>query len=243
MPRQHGQGENVLDTRTFIRVPPGATTREASWLSASAALPRHSEPPAQRVGLCFNPYFCGPKQWLEYSLLLLLFPFWASLLAVIFALLLIPLRGRVLISQARMGRNGRVFRFYKFRTLRSAVPLPFNKSNGNGTPETVFLGTWLRRTGLDELPQFINVLKGDMHLVGPRPFLERDLESLPERESIARHAIKPGLTGLWQVTRRYDDTDLKFAEVDRQYIRSASAWLDLRILCRTMEYALKQRGR
>jgi lipopolysaccharide/colanic/teichoic acid biosynthesis glycosyltransferase len=157
--------------------------------------------------------------------------------------LLIPLRGRVLLSQTRTGRNGRVFRLYKFRTLRFAVDLPFNKATAHTAPETVFLGAWLRRTGLDELPQLINVLKGDMHVIGPRPFIGRDLEHLSEEESRQRHAVKPGLTGLWQVTRRYDDTDLKFTEVDREYISTATAWLDVRILCLTLAYALRQRGR
>jgi lipopolysaccharide/colanic/teichoic acid biosynthesis glycosyltransferase len=212
-------------------------------LSGSVALPRRIAPSPQSPKPSLSPYFSGPKQWLECLLVALLFPVWASLLAIIFVVLLVPLRGRVLLAQTRTGRNGRIFKFYKFRTLRSAIEAPLKKLNASTPPETVFLGAWLRRTGLDELPQLINVLKGEMHMVGPRPFLARDLEHLTEEESTQRHAVKPGLTGLWQVTRRYDDTDHKFPEVDREYIRTASAWLDLRILCLTLAYALRHRGR
>jgi lipopolysaccharide/colanic/teichoic acid biosynthesis glycosyltransferase len=212
-------------------------------LSASTTLHRRLAASTRRFNPHLNSYFSGPKQWFECSLLLLSFPVWALLFAVIFLALLIPLRGRVILSQARTGRNGRVFKLYKFRTLRFAVDIPFNKATACVVPETVFLGAWLRRTGLDELPQLINVLKGDMHMVGPRPFIERDLEHLSEEESIQRHAVKPGMTGLWQVTRRYDDTDLRFTEVDREYIRTASPWLDMRILHLTLAYALRRRGR
>ena len=210
---------------------------------ASTTLQRRLAPSARSLSPHLNRYFGGPKQWFECSLLLASFPVWALLFAVIFLVLLIPLRGRVLLAQTRTGRNGRVFKLYKFRTLRFAVDIPFNKATARVAPETVFLGAWLRRTGLDELPQVINVLKGDMHMVGPRPFIERDLEHLSEEESMQRHAVKPGMTGLWQVTRRYDETDLEFTEVDRKYIRTASPWLDIRILYLTVAYALRQRGR
>jgi lipopolysaccharide/colanic/teichoic acid biosynthesis glycosyltransferase len=212
-------------------------------LSASTTLPRRLAPSAPSLSPSLSPYFSGSKQWLECLLVVLLFPAWALLLALIFLVLLIPLGGRVLLAQTRTGRNGRIFKFYKFRTLKSAIDAPLNKVKAITPPEAVFLGGWLRRTGLDELPQLINVLKGDMHIVGPRPFLARDLTHLSEEQSLQRHAIKPGLTGLWQVTRRYDDTDIKFADVDREYVRTASVWLDLRILCLTVGYGLRRRGR
>lgn len=212
-------------------------------MTATAAFPRALLPSARSPRPHLNPYLQGPKQRLEYSLVVLLFPTWALLAAVIFLVLLIPLRGRVLLSQIRIGRHGRSFRLFKFRTLRSAVDAPLNKSNGVSPSETVFLGGWLRRMGLDELPQLINVLKGEMHVVGPRPFLDRDLRHLTKEEWLQRHSIKPGLTGLWQVTRRYDDADLQFGDVDSEYIRTASAALDLRILLLTAAYVLRLRGR
>jgi lipopolysaccharide/colanic/teichoic acid biosynthesis glycosyltransferase len=229
-------------TTTFVQHSPGPG-RGAPLLSASTTLHRQFAPSTRSYSPHCNRYFDGPKQWFERALLLASLPVWALLLAALFSVLLIPLRGRVFLRQARTGRNGRVFRLYKFRTLRCAVDIPFNKAAARVAAETVFLGAWLRRTGLDELPQLINVLKGDMHLIGPRPFIERDLEHLSEEESMERHAVKPGLTGLWQVTRRYDDSDLKFAEVDREYIRTATARLDMRILYLTLAYALRQRGR
>ena len=224
-------------------VPSGASqsgaARGGPFASATAAFPRRISPSPRGL----NPYLRGPKQALECALVVLSSPAWASLLAFIFLLLLIPLRGRVLLSQTRTGRNGRFFRMYKFRTLRSAVSTPLSKPEASAVRETVFLGGWLRRTGLDELPQLVNVLKGDMHVVGPRPLLERDLGHLTDEEAAGRQAIRPGLTGLWQVTRRYDDSDARFAEVDREYIRTATAMLDLRILLLTMAYAFRMRGR
>jgi lipopolysaccharide/colanic/teichoic acid biosynthesis glycosyltransferase len=225
----------------FVQLPTGASG--ASELSVSTTLHRRFAPSTHSCNPHRNRYFDGPKQCFECALLLASLPVWALLFAALFLVLLIPLRGRVLLAQARTGRNGSVFKLYKFRTLRFAVDIPFNKATARVVPETVFLGAWLRRTGLDELPQVINVLKGDMHMVGPRPFIERDLEHLSEGEWMQRHAVKPGMTGLWQVTRTYDDSDLKFTEVDREYIRTATARLDMRILYLTLAYALRQRGR
>jgi exopolysaccharide production protein ExoY len=212
-------------------------------LSATVTFQRRITSDAKSLRPCLSPYLRGPKQGLEYLLVVLFSPVWGLLLAAIFLLLLIPLRGKVLLSQVRTGRGGRTFRLHKFRTLKSAMDIPLNKARSVATPETVFLGGWLRRIGLDELPQLINVLKGEMHIVGPRPFLDRDLGHLTEEEWMQRHAIRPGLTGLWQVTRTYDETDMRFADVDREYIRTASAALDVRILCLTIAYALRLRGR
>jgi lipopolysaccharide/colanic/teichoic acid biosynthesis glycosyltransferase len=172
-----------------------------------------------------------------------LFPVWLALFLGIYCALYFPNRGQVLFTQPRVGKSGRRFAVFKFRTLRSGVVHPLVKPIQPDPGQHLFLGGWLRKTGLDELPQFLNILKGDMHVVGPRPFVRRDLAHLSSEESRQRHIVRPGLTGLWQVTRRYDESDIDFLDVDREYIRSASLWLDLCIICRTVRYVLKLRGR
>jgi lipopolysaccharide/colanic/teichoic acid biosynthesis glycosyltransferase len=160
---------------------------------------------------------------------------------VLLAMFLIKLtsRGPVLYTQTRVGRQGRPFTIYKLRTMvhrcesltgaRWAVP---------GDPRVIFVGRFLRRTHLDELPQLWNVLRGDMSLVGPRP--ERP-EFVPQLEVALRHyrerlRVRPGVTGLAQV-QLPADTDLESVRVklayDLYYVRQQGFWLDVRILLST----------
>jgi lipopolysaccharide/colanic/teichoic acid biosynthesis glycosyltransferase len=104
------------------------------------------------------------------------------------------------------------------------------------------LGAWLRRWSLDELPQLWNVLRGDMSLVGPRPFFESDLEDY-EDHHFRRLGAKPGITGLWQVSGRSSVVDFEeVVRLDREYIEEWSLLLDLRILVRTVPAVLGRRG-
>jgi lipopolysaccharide/colanic/teichoic acid biosynthesis glycosyltransferase len=163
------------------------------------------------------------------------------LLAPAMAVVAIAIRaamGRpVLFAQVRTGRGERLFRLFKFRTMRDAhshefVPLP---DSARLTP----LGQFLRRTSLDELPQLWNVLKGDMSLVGPRPLLPQYLPrySLFQRR---RHEVVPGITGWAQVSgRNAVDWERRF-ELDVWYVEHRGFWLDLRILARTALMVLKR---
>jgi lipopolysaccharide/colanic/teichoic acid biosynthesis glycosyltransferase len=190
-----------------------------------------------------SAYLRGPKRHFEFVLLLALLPTWLAAFLAVYLLLFVSRREAVLLRQSRIGEGGESFYFYKFQTLASAIPISLSKSDGPEGDELLFLGRWLRRTSLDELPQLINVLKGEMCIVGPRPFLERDIAHLTPQEKAERQAARPGVTGLWQVTRRYDDSDADFLQVDRTYIRGASALLDLKILFMTLPYVVQQRGR
>jgi exopolysaccharide biosynthesis polyprenyl glycosylphosphotransferase len=160
-------------------------------------------------------------------------------------------RGPFIYRQVRMGRGGRPFRIVKFRTmvvgaealvgaLRSdAIAGPHFKLRDD--PRVTRVGRWLRRYSLDELPQFWNVLRGDMSLVGPRPPLPEEAEFYDERER-ARLLVRPGITGLWQVSGR---SNLGFEEcvrLDLQYIAHWSLATDLRILWRTLPAVLTGRG-
>ena len=177
---------------------------------------------------------------LAASLLLsALFP----VLALIAALIKIDSRGPVFYSAQRAGRKGRLFRCHKFRTMvTNADELKNSLRTSNERSGPIFkitndpritrIGHYLRRYSLDELPQLWNVLKGEMSLVGPRP---HPLDDVAEYEigHLARLDVIPGITGLWQVTARRDPSFQRGMELDREYIRTWSLGLDLRILFRT----------
>ncbi len=162
-------------------------------------------------------------------------------------------RGPVLFRQVRCGVNGRRFTLYKFRTMVADAErrLPevahLNEVRGPAfksrrDPRVTPVGRLLRRFSLDELPQLVNVLKGDMSLVGPRPPLPEEVERY-ERWQRRRLSMKPGITGLWQVSGRaaLDDFD-RWIELDLAYIDNWSLWLDFRILLRTIPAVLLARG-
>ncbi|MCU1589909.1 MAG: wcaJ [Frankiales bacterium] len=160
--------------------------------------------------------------------------------------------GGVLFRQTRVGLNGQQFVLLKFRTMRPAAHVERDQlralDDGNGMlfkiradPRTTAVGRVLRRWSLDELPQLINVIRGEMALVGPRPALPEEVERY---SAIARRRlhVKPGLTGLWQISGR---SDLSWAEsvmLDLHYVERAGLALDVRILARTFGAVVSGRG-
>ncbi len=177
----------------------------------------------------------------------------APLLPVIAAAVKLSSQGPVLYSQQRCGLNGRRFTLHKFRTMyvgadrRLQEVAHLNEVNGPAfkarhDPRVTPIGRILRRLSLDELPQLYNVLKGDMSLVGPRPPLPKEVERY-ERWQRRRLSMKPGLTGLWQVSgrSRFDDFN-RWIALDLAYIDQWSLWLDLKILAKTVPAVLSARG-
>lgn len=180
--------------------------------------------------------------------LVVILPLW--LIAVLAIRLESP--GAAIFVQERVGIHGRRFRFYKFRSMyidaetRLAEVMAQNEVDGpvfkiRNDPRVTKVGAMLRRTSLDELPQLINVLKGDMSLVGPRPPLPREVELYRPTDSI-RLSVKPGLTCLWQISGRSHLSFDQWMELDREYIRNLSMGLDLSILLRTVGAVLTMRG-
>lgn len=160
--------------------------------------------------------------------------------------------GPVLFSQERVGYLGRPFRFFKFRTMVAGADatvheghcsrlissnLPMVKMDMQGDPRVIPFGCWLRASGLDELPQLINVLRGEMSLVGPRPCMLYEYN-----QCLAWHRERfrtlPGLTGLWQVGGKNKTTFDEMMHLDIYYSRNKSLWLDLKIMLRTMPVVL-----
>lgn len=178
----------------------------------------------------------------------------APLLALIALAVRIDSSGPVLFAQDRAGLGGRRFRMLKFRTMtlgaddRKPELAHLNRSGDlrlfkiPGDPRVTRVGKFLRRWSLDELPQLVNVLRGEMSLVGPRPFFESDFEAYEDRH-FRRLDTKPGITGLWQVSGRSDVVN--FDDViflDREYIEQWSFWLDISILFRTIPAIIRRTG-
>ncbi len=155
----------------------------------------------------------------------------------------------VLFRQARVGLHGRPFRVVKFRTMVADAEARYGEVVDRSDPRAFKLvddprvtplGAFLRRTSIDELPQLWNVLRGEMSLVGPRPAPPREVEGYDVWHR-RRLSMKPGITGLWQVTARGDDDFERRASLDLDYIDRWSLWLDVKILARTIPAALEGR--
>lgn len=182
---------------------------------------------------------------------------------IIFILLLIPMgiiallikstsKGPVIFKQQRVGRGGKLFTAYKFRTMRVGADVELeslqhlNEASGplfkiRNDPRMTRIGKWLRRTSFDEFPQVLNVLRGDMSLVGPRPPLPNEVAQYEEWHK-RRLDVAPGVTGLWQVSGRSELTFDEMVMLDLYYIENWSPWLDLWILIKTIPALLTARG-
>ena len=185
----------------------------------------------------------------------------APLLGVIAAAIKLSSKGPTLYRQVRIGQYGRRFTFLKFRSMyanssariheeyvRSLIRGE-NGAEGEGgvfklrdDPRVTPLGRWLRKTSLDELPQLLNVMKGEMSLVGPRPPLPYELEAYDAWHRRRLLEAKPGVTGLWQVSGRSRTTFDEMVRLDLRYAKGWSLWLDLRILAQTPRAVLTGEG-
>ena len=152
-------------------------------------------------------------------------------------------KGPVFYRQERVGRYDKDFRIFKFRTMvQNADKIGAKLTVGDRDPRITKFGHFLRKTRLDEFPQFFNVLKGDMSLVGTRPPTLDEWEKYELRHR-ARLSIKPGITGLWQVSGRSKITDFEeVVKLDKQYITDWSMGLDFRILFKTIQSVIKKDG-
>jgi len=161
-------------------------------------------------------------------------------------------RGPVFFRQTRVGKNGKMFSMLKFRSMhQNAEALQakmLESSDREGTcfkarrdPRITRVGRFIRRASIDELPQIINVLRGEMSIVGPRPALPREVALYPKR-AFGRLAVKPGITGIWQVSGRADVSFDKMVEMDLIYARSRNVLLDLILILLTVRAVVSGRG-
>jgi len=162
----------------------------------------------------------------------------------------------VFFAHWRVGQKGRLFRCLKFRSMVRRADLvlaevlerdPVAKEEWardhklRRDPRVLRIGDFLRKSSLDELPQLLNVLRGEMHLVGPRPVVVQEIPRYGEHK---RHyfAVKPGMTGLWQVSGRNNLTYAQRVALDARYVETRSLWMDLRILARTVRVLVTRDG-
>jgi Undecaprenyl-phosphate galactose phosphotransferase WbaP len=180
----------------------------------------------------------------------------APFMLLVAALLRLESRAPVLYRHERVGRHGRRFKVWKFRTMvpdadrileQYLAACPQRREEWNrdhklrSDPRVTPLGRWLRKTSVDELPQLWNVLRGEMSLVGPRPIVAAEI--VKYGESFTPYcSVLPGLTGLWQVSGRNETTYAQRIELDSYYARHWSLWLDLYILAMTVKVVLLRRG-
>lgn len=187
-----------------------------------------------------------------FSLIVLVFLSWLYLIIAI-AIKLDDPHGPVIFAQTRVGKDGREFRMYKFRSMvtdaetRLAQLLERNEKTGPvfkmaHDPRVTRVGRILRKVSLDELPQFANVLKGDLSVVGPRPALPREVALYTPRQR-QRLLVKQGLTCYWQTRRDRDSITFdEWVDLDLLYIRQCSAWADFKLIVQTVGCVLTAQG-
>ncbi len=186
----------------------------------------------------YGPYEKHIKRPLDCVLAACALLILSPLLGVVALLVRVKLGAPVIFRQERPGRNERIFRLYKFRTMTDA-----RDEKGellSDSKRLTKIGSVLRRTSLDELPELINILKGDMSFIGPRPLLVRYLPYYTEREK-RRHEVRPGLSGLAQVSGRNYIGWNKRLELDVQYVDKITFVGDLKIIVQTIKNVLWQK--
>ncbi len=176
----------------------------------------------------------------------------SPLMAVVAIAIMLDSPGPVLFRQERLGMNKRRFTLLKFRSMvadaegQQALVQGLNEMDGPvfkaaNDPRITRVGRFIRRTSIDELPQLVNVLRGEMSLVGPRPPLPSEVDQY-EWSNRKRISVVPGITGLWQVSGRNDVSFQQWMELDREYIETWSFWLDVKILAKTIPVVLLRKG-
>ena len=198
----------------------------------------------------FNPFAHFFKRTMDLVLVLITAPLWIPLMAVLYVMIWLEDRHDPMFLQPRIGRNGGTFRTAKFRTMvpnaEQVLQHALKKNPALRTeweanfklredPRITKVGNFLRQTSLDEIPQLLNVLRGTMSLVGPRPLPAYHFNDLPEQVRFLRHKVQPGITGLWQVSGRSEAGTEGMEKWDPYYVRNWSVWLDIVILARTFK--------
>lgn len=166
-------------------------------------------------------------------------------------------RGKIIYAHERIGRGGISFKCYKFRTMRKDADrrlkalLESNPELRNewetrrklkNDPRITPIGAFLRKTSMDELPQFWNILKGDLSLVGPRPVVRAELDKHYRHKAAKILSVRPGLTGIWQVSGRSDTSYQTRVKLDEKYVDTQSMLLDVKLVLQTIPAILNSRG-
>ncbi len=218
-------------------------------------------PPIQNT-IFINPGYLRAKRMFDILFTLLILIPLCVVIVIVAVLIRIDSKGPIFFRQKRIGLNGAEFYMFKFRSMymnaddsthREAIKKYMNGAILNGNtdmnnmyklvddPRVTRVGRFIRKTSIDELPQFFNVLRGEMTLVGPRPPLPYEVEEYSPRDCM-RLSGKPGLTGTWQVYGRSRVTFEKMVEMDLEYLEQQSILEDLKLIALTLPVMLKGRG-
>lgn len=164
--------------------------------------------------------------------------------------------GPIFYDQLRIGKNGKIFKMYKYRSMvigaddklkeylaeNEEARIEFEKNQKlRNDPRITKLGKFLRKTSLDEFPQFINILKGDMSLVGPRPIVDREVKLFGDKMKTV-HSVRPGLTGYWAANGRSDTSYDERVDMEAYYAENFSLALDIKIIFKTIKSVIKKEG-
>jgi len=203
-----------------------------------------------------NPLIYGTKRVVDYLTGLAIFIIFLVPMLIIALIVKLDSKGPAILRQKRLGKNAREFYCYKFRTMYPEAEARLQQILENDKiareeyekywkltddPRITRIGNILRKTSLDELPQIINVIRGEMSLIGPRPYLPREWGCVKD-ESPTIHALPPGITGLWQVSGR-NNQDYKYRiTMDSWYVKNWSLWLDMMIFFQTFGVVIKRDG-
>jgi lipopolysaccharide/colanic/teichoic acid biosynthesis glycosyltransferase len=220
----------------------------------------HSSPIQE--GISFNQRYLRTKRLFDVLFTVLIIPFFFLLVVVVAVLIRLDSEGPIFYRQKRVGQDGEEFEMFKFRSMyvqndeslhREAVLRYIGGSalNAHGAPGTLYklvddprvtrVGRFLRKTSIDEFPQFLNVLRGDMSLVGPRPPVPYEVEQYSPHDRL-RMSGKPGLTGTWQVYGRSRVPFPQMVEMDIAYLQKQSILEDLKLIALTVPVIIAGRG-
>lgn len=213
-----------------------------------------------QTSISMKPGYLQAKRVLDILFTLLILLFLGIIIAILAVLIRLDSKGRIIFRQKRVGMNGVEFDILKLRSMsdncrdtghRRAIKQYMNGEALNAEADTPYklhddpritkVGRFLRKTSLDELPQFWNVLRGEMSLVGPRPHLVYEVE-LYSAHDLLRLSGKPGLTGPWQVYGRSRTTFQGMVEMDIAYLQRQSLWEDLKLVALTIPVMIQSRG-
>ncbi|MFF5396701.1 sugar transferase [Peribacillus butanolivorans] len=183
------------------------------------------------------------KRVSDLILAVIALPFWLIILAIISPIIYFQDKGHIFYNAPRLGKNGKVFKMYKFRSMKVNAPDIRNKDgstfNAENDPRLTKIGKFIRKTSLDETPQLLNIIKGDMSIIGPRPDLPEH-EELYEGNENRKLEVRPGVTGLNQAYYRNTVPWKERIQHDIYYIDNLSFWLDIKIFFKTAVSVLKR---
>ncbi len=182
------------------------------------------------------------KRIFDVFVSLFLLVLFAPIFLIISVLIKVDSQGPVLFKQVRIGKNGKNFNIYKFRSMKGGAESTGPHFTSKNDVRITSIGKIIRKSSLDEIPQLYNVLVGDMSLVGPRPNVPLQREEYTEREWCKRNSVRPGITGLAQATLRSSATKQQRTNLDLEYVENASFFYDMNILCLTVKQVVSRGG-